>query len=118
MQPTCRTGGNRVDEEQPMSFAVVGVVGEQPCCVKVSHRNIVGDVPMSSECVIMEPKRMRLEAYDVDSGVYSDAVSTLRRAQGGKLISKQHQQVNKRNRERCWIDNRVWTSLAGVNKES
>jgi hypothetical protein len=34
---------------------------------------------MSSEYVIMESKRMRLEAYGVDSGVCSDAVSTLRR---------------------------------------
>ena len=75
--------------------------------MKVSQRNSIGGVPMSSEYVIMESKRIRLEGYGVDSGVCSDAVSTLRRDQGGKLISKQHQQVNKRNRGRCWIDNRV-----------
>jgi hypothetical protein len=57
--------------------------------VKVSHRNSIGGVPASSEWVIMKPKRMRLEAYGVGFGECSDAVSTSRRAQRGKLISKQ-----------------------------
>jgi hypothetical protein len=49
-------------------------------CVMVSHSHSIGGVPANSEWVIMKPKRMRLEAYGVDFGECSDAVSTSRRA--------------------------------------
>jgi len=48
----------------------------------------------------MKARRLRVEASGVGFGERLSAVSTLRRAQGGKLISKQHQQVNKRDRGR------------------
>jgi hypothetical protein len=58
MQLTCRTQGNMVDEDQPISFGVAAVARKRACSVKVSQRNSIGGVPMSSECVIMKSKRI------------------------------------------------------------
>lgn len=55
----------------------------------------------------MKPRGVRVEARGVGFRERSKAVSTLRRDREGALISKQHQQVNKRKAGRWWIANRI-----------